>query len=165
MSELKTALVELMERHIVPAASWAFAWAASWFIGVDPALWSFIVFIVIDFVTALMAAYYQGKPITSRDFTRGFITKVAILILCLLGHPIENFVRLAGIPIELNLERWLPLGFTFGEILSVVENLYKCGVPIPAKLVEILINGKKVMPQTASKDQIDELFNQGEPKQ
>lgn len=164
MSDLKAAIVELLEKYVVPGTSWAFAWVASWFMGVEPALWSYVVFVVIDVATGVMASIYQGKPITSREWTRGFVTKGGILILCLMGHPIETFIGQVGIAVELNLERWLPLGFTFGEILSVVENLYKCGVPIPAKIVAILIKGKQVMEQPATKEQMDELFKTPEPK-
>src|SRR3990167_2790919 len=151
-------MIHLMDRIIVPAVQWSAAFVASWFMGVEPALWSYIIFVVIDVFTGVMASIYQGKPITSREWTRGLITKAGVLLFCLLGHPMELFLVLAGIPVELNLERWLPIGFTFGEILSVVENLYKCGVPIPAKLVQLLIKGKGMMVENATQEQMDELI-------
>lgn len=157
--ETKDDLIHLMERYIVPAVQWSAAFVASSFLGVEPALWSYVIFVVIDVITGVMASMYQGKPITSREWTRGLITKAAVLMFCLLGHPIERFLQVAGVAVELNLERWLPIGFTFGEILSVVENLYKCGVPIPARVVQILIKGRGVMAEQATPEQMEELFH------
>jgi len=148
-----------MEDKLRIGAQLLLSWIAAQFMGLSPALWALAAAIAVDTFTGILASWYESTPIRSRDFHRGLITKACILLLCLFGHPMEHFLTVSvGVPIEMNMERWMPVLFTFGEIISIIENFHRCGVPLPGFLIDALIRGRKMLPGTATREQLQELL-------
>jgi toxin secretion/phage lysis holin len=134
------------------------SWVAAQFLGISMAMWALVIALGVDVATGLIAAWYQGTPIKSRDFHRGLVTKALILFLCMLGHPLETFLSAGvGVSVEMHMERWLPLFFVFGEVVSILENFHRCNVPLPAFLIDAIVKGRSLMPKPATDDQIKAL--------
>ncbi len=148
-----------MREKIVVAGQYIVAGFVAHYTGIPAALKTLAGAMLVDIITGMMAARYQGIQIKSRALTNGALHKAAILLLCFLGHPFETFLSDSlGVSIELNIERWIPIVFIFGEILSIMENLVRCDVQLPGFLVMLLIKGKSAVPSPATEAQLDELF-------
>jgi toxin secretion/phage lysis holin len=87
-----------------------------------------VIFIVIDYVTGLIAAGYQGK-LSSRIGFKGIAKKVMIFALVAVAHLID---RALG---DNHLFRDATIYFYLAnELLSILENAGKTGLPIPDQI-------------------------------
>ena len=90
------------------------------------ALQSLAVFIFIDYITGVMAAYMQPSAELSSDKgLRGLVKKLALMTFVVFAHWLDNAV---GQSVFCTLVVYVLLGT---EGLSITENLGRCGVPIP----------------------------------
>lgn len=88
-----------------------------------------LAFVIIDYVSGVVAAAFDGK-LNSEVGLRGIAKKVSIFAIVAVAHLID--VALVG---QASLFRDVAIFFYLAnEILSIFENVGKIGVPIPEKL-------------------------------
>lgn len=115
------------------------------------ALLTLAMFVVFDIVTGIWASFV-AKKVSSDVGIRGVSKKIGMFAALLLVHLVEDR---SGV--ELNLEFGGAFAYTVIEIVSTVENLANIGVPIPKKLVEVLIQVKKIKVESATKEDLKAL--------
>ena len=97
-------------------------------------LTALFVCIVLDYVTGLIKAGILHKLSSEVGF-KGILKKVLILLVVALAHLVDDCVG-SG-------ETWRNIAVVFyisNEGLSILENCVVCGLPVPDKLKEILVN-------------------------
>jgi toxin secretion/phage lysis holin len=86
-------------------------------------------FMLIDYITGVMAAYMKPKSkLSSKRGLRGIVKKLALVTFVVFAHYLDLAI---GQNIFCLLVTYALLG---NEGLSIVENLSHCGVPIPASI-------------------------------
>lgn len=101
--------------------------------GVDDLLVALLVFMIIDYVTGIIAAWMlPGTKLDSHKSYKGLWKKFLILCVVCAGHI---FGHITGQEIIRTIIIWFYLG---NEGLSILENIANCGVPIPNKVKENL---------------------------
>ena len=105
-----------------------------WFLGgADGFLYALIAFVVIDYITGVMCAIVD-KKLSSEVGFKGIFKKVLIFILVGVGNIID--VQVLG---EAGVLRTAVIFFYLSnEGVSLLENAGHLGLPIPAKLKEVL---------------------------
>lgn len=115
--------------------------AASYLWGeLDGLLAALIVFMAVDYVTGMIAAYSQ-KELSSRVGFIGIAKKGMMMLIVAIGHVIDTQMFDGGSAVC----RSIIIGFYIGnEGLSIMENTSVLGVPWPPALTEVLrqLNGK-----------------------
>lgn len=92
-----------------------------------------LVCIVIDYITGLLKGAILKKLSSDVGF-KGILKKVFILMIVGLAHVIDNCVG-SG-------ETWRNIVIVFyicNEGLSIIENSVACGLPVPEKLKDVLL--------------------------
>lgn len=103
--------------------------------GWDVWLQVLVAFIVLDYLTGVLAALYS-KELDSSVGHKGIIKKVFILCLVAVAYQLDV---LSGT----NIIRVAVIGFYIGtEGLSIVENAIKAGLNVPDKLKDALVQIK-----------------------
>ena len=106
----------------------AFLWGR-----LDGLLYALIAFMVIDYITGLIVAYIR-KEISSKVGAKGIAKKVFILALVAVANILDSQVVGGS-----SVCRSAVIGFYIAnEGISVTENAYLMGVPVPKKIVEVL---------------------------
>jgi len=94
-----------------------------------------VAFVVIDYVTGVLAAASEGK-LNSEIGMKGIAKKVFIFIFVALGNLADTALDMQG-----NLLRNAVIYFYLAnELLSIIENAGRMGIPVPGileKAVEI----------------------------
>jgi toxin secretion/phage lysis holin len=106
-----------------------------------------IAFIIIDYITGIVAAAFN-KKLSSAKGAKGIAKKVAILLIVTLGHIIDVNIIGSGS----YLQTMIILFYIANEGISIIENAHTLGLPIPAKLVEILEQIKQKSDDTPPED-------------
>lgn len=105
-----------------------------WFLGgVDGFLYALLIFVVVDYLTGLMAAYIQ-KKISSEVGFRGICRKVAIFCLVGIAHILDAQVIKTGSV----LRTAIVFFYLSNEGISILENITVIGLPVPQKLKDVL---------------------------
>jgi len=105
-----------------------------WFIGGwDGFLYSLIVFVVVDYLTGVMAALVE-KKVSSEVGFRGIFKKVLIFMLVGIGHVIDKHIIGDGGA----LRTAVIFFYISNEGISIIENACRIGLPVPEKLRDIL---------------------------
>lgn len=100
--------------------------------GVDAAMKTLIVMMVVDYVSGVMSAFVR-KELSSKIGWHGIVKKVANLLLVVVGFQVDSIAKTNGVV------RTAVIYFLVGmEGLSILENLGECGVPIPSFLKNAL---------------------------
>lgn len=87
-----------------------------------------IVFVAIDYLTGMIAAAYEGK-LSSRVGFKGIAKKVMIFAVVAVAHLIDSAIG------ENHLFRDAVIYFYLAnELLSILENAGRTGLPIPDKI-------------------------------
>ena len=90
-------------------------------------------FMLIDYISGVMAAYMRPKAkLSSKRGLRGLVKKLALAMLVVFAHYLDIAV---GQHVFMTLAVYVLLG---NEGLSIVENLSYCGAPIPAGIKDKL---------------------------
>ena len=112
----------------------AFGGFLGWFLGgVDGFLYALIAFTVIDYITGVMCAITDKKLSSSVGF-KGICRKVLIFTLVGIGNIVDVYVLGQG-----GVLRTAVIFFYLSnEGVSIMENTAHLGLPIPAKLKEVL---------------------------
>lgn len=95
--------------------------------GWDMALQVLVLFVALDYITGLAAAWYE-KKLDSNVGMRGIAKKILLFVPVAVGYWLD---------IALGTEMLRSLAIFFyiaNEGLSILENLSRAGVPIPAPL-------------------------------
>lgn len=124
-------------KQIISTMQYVFAGVGGfmgWFLGgLDGFLYALIMFVSIDYLTGLMAAYVQ-KKISSEVGFRGICRKVAIFCLVGVGHVLDTQVIQNGSV----LRTAVIFFYLSNEGISIIENIAIIGLPVPKKLKDVL---------------------------
>ena len=106
-----------------------------WFLGgADGFLYALIVFVAIDYITGVMCAIVDHKLSSEVGF-KGICKKVLIFMMVGIGNIIDvQVLGQAGV-----LRTAVIFFYLSNEGVSMLENAGHLGLPIPAKLKEILV--------------------------
>ena len=112
----------------------AFGGFLGWFLGgFDGFLYALIAFTVIDYITGVMCAI-TDKSLSSAVGFRGICRKVLVFTLVGIGNIVDVYVLGQG-----GVLRTAVIFFYLSnEGVSIMENTAHLGLPIPAKLKEVL---------------------------
>ena len=112
----------------------AFGGFLGWFLGgFDGFLYALIAFTVIDYITGVMCAITDKKLSSSVGF-KGICRKVLIFTLVGIGNIVDVYVLGQGGV----LRTAIIFFYLSNEGVSIMENSAHLGLPIPAKLKEVL---------------------------
>ncbi len=99
--------------------------------GLDVLLTALLICIVIDYITGICAAIYQGRLNSTTGF-RGILKKVVILLVVALAYTVGHIVGVDSV-------RDLVIGFYIAnEGISILENAGRMNVPVCKQLAVIL---------------------------
>ncbi len=117
--------------HIIFAAigGW-FGWLLG---GWDGFLYALVAFVVIDYLTGLMAAAVE-KKLSSEVGFRGIFKKILIFMLVGIGSILDRQIIGDGSV----LRTAVIFFYISNEGISIIENAGRIGLPIPQKLKDIL---------------------------
>ena len=105
-----------------------------WFLGgCDGLLYALIAFVTVDYVTGVMCAVVDRKLSSSVGF-KGIFRKVLIFIMVGIAHILDTQVIGNGSV----LRTAVIFFYISNEGVSLLENSGQLGLPIPAKLKEVL---------------------------
>ena len=91
-----------------------------------------LVVMAIDYITGIAAAIYDGSGLDSRVGFWGLMKKGLILLVVLLSHRIDF---LLGVDVAMG---GAIAFYTVNELLSIVENYGRLGLPLPPQLREVI---------------------------
>lgn len=91
----------------------------------------------LDYITGLCAAIHS-KTISSEIGFRGIAKKVVLFALVSLAHIIDRYLITSGDTIQ----AMTTLFYIANEWISILENATRIGIPLPAKLKEVLLSMK-----------------------
>lgn len=130
----------------IPAIiKWAAAAIVGLIAGVPSLVWTLVGFMIIDYVTGVGAAYVNHELCSEEGF-RGLIKKMMALLFVLAVHMAEResglTLHVGGV--EVHLDQAAATLLIFNEIISLIENCAKAGIPIPSVAVSWLQRFKKI---------------------
>lgn len=120
--------------NVVQLAFAAIGGGIGWFLGgADGFLYALIVFVAIDYITGVMCAIVDHKLSSEVGF-KGICKKVLIFMMVGIGNIIDvQVLGQAGV-----LRTAVIFFYLSNEGVSMLENAGHLGLPIPAKLKEVL---------------------------
>ncbi len=99
----------------------------------DGLLYALVAFMILDYVTGIIAAWVRRELSSAVGFT-GIAKKVFILALVAVGHILDAHVLGGG-----SVCRSAVIGFYLAnEGISILENAGNIGLPLPKKLIDVL---------------------------
>ena len=101
--------------------------------GFDGFLYALVIFVVVDYITGLMAAAVE-KKLSSEVGFKGIFRKVVIFCLVAVGHIVDTHVIREGSV----LRTAVIFFYLSNEGISILENAARTGLPIPEKLKAVL---------------------------
>lgn len=101
--------------------------------GFDGFLYALVVFVVVDYITGLMAAAVE-KKLSSEVGFKGIFKKVVIFCLVAVGHIVDTYIIGEGSV----LRTAVIFFYLSNEGISVLENAARIGLPVPEKLKAVL---------------------------
>ena len=106
--------------------------------GMDIALKSLIVIMMIDYITGVASAIYN-KELSSKIGFKGIIKKFSYLCIVALSVVIDNLISQDGV-----IRTLVIYFFVANDGLSIIENMAQMDIKLPKKLVDSLeqIKGK-----------------------
>ena len=127
---------EIMKQFIT-AMQYVFAGIGGfmgWFLGgLDGFLYALIMFVIIDYITGLMAGFIQ-KKLSSEIGFKGICKKVTIFCLVGIGHVLDTRIIGSGSV----LRTAVIFFYLSNEGISIIENVAIIGLPVPKKLKDVL---------------------------
>lgn len=101
--------------------------------GFDGFLYALVVFVVVDYITGLMAAAVE-KRLSSEVGFKGIFKKVVIFCLVAVGHIVDTYIIGEGSV----LRTAVIFFYLSNEGISILENAARTGLPVPEKLKAVL---------------------------
>ena len=106
-----------------------------WFLGgFDGLLYALVAFVVIDYITGIMAAILEKKLSSNIGF-KGIFKKVLIFTFVGIGHIVDIYILQNGSAVRTAVIFF----YLSNEGLSIVENATKIGLPMPEKLKAVFV--------------------------
>ena len=108
--------------------------AIGWFFGgLDGLIYALLVFVIADYITGVMCAI-ADKQLSSEVGFKGICKKVLIFVMVGIGHIMDTYlIGNGGV-----LRTAIIFFYCSNEGISMLENAGHLGLPIPAKLKDIL---------------------------
>ena len=100
--------------------------------GMDIALKSLIIIMMIDYITGIASAIYN-KKLSSKIGFKGIIKKFSYLCIVALSVVIDNLIGQNGI-----IRTLVIYFFVANDGLSIIENMAEMDIKLPKKLVDSL---------------------------
>ena len=97
--------------------------------GFDGLIFALVAFVIIDYITGLMAAVIE-KKLSSEIGFKGIFKKVLIFILVGIGHTIDFYLIGKGSAVRTAVIFF----YLSNEGLSIIENASRIGLPVPEQL-------------------------------
>lgn len=124
-------------KQIVTAMQYVFAGIGGfmgYFLGgFDGFIYALVVFVVVDYLTGVMAAVIK-KEVSSEVGFKGICKKVTIFCLVGIGHILDTQIIQAGSV----LRTAVIFFYLSNEGISIIENIAIIGLPVPQKLKDVL---------------------------
>ena len=105
--------------------------------GIDIALQSLLIVIVIDYLTGIASAIYN-KELSSKIGFKGIIKKFSYLFVVALSVVIDNLLGQSGL-----IRSLVIYFFVANDGLSIIENMSEMNIKLPQKLIDALEQIKK----------------------
>lgn len=105
--------------------------------GIDIAIQSLLIVIVIDYLTGIASAIYN-KELSSKIGFKGIIKKSCYLLVVALSVVIDNLLGQSGL-----IRNLVIYFFVANDGLSIIENMAEMNVKLPQKLIDALEQIKK----------------------
>ena len=105
--------------------------------GIDIALQSLLIVIVIDYLTGIASAIYN-KELSSKIGFKGIIKKFSYLLVVALSVVIDNLLGQSGL-----IRSLVIYFFVANDGLSILENMAEMNIKLPQKLIDALEQIKK----------------------
>ena len=105
--------------------------------GMDIALKSLIIIMMIDYITGIASAIYN-KKLSSKIGFKGIIKKFSYLCIIALSVVIDNLIGQNGV-----IRTLVIYFFVANDGLSIIENMAEMDIKLPKKLVDSLEQIKK----------------------
>ena len=100
---------------------------------IDGLVYALLVFIILDYVTGVIAACIN-KNLSSEVGFKGIAKKVVILLVVAVGNIVDVYILGGGA-----VCRSTVIGFYLAnEGISILENAGNLGIPLPKKLISVL---------------------------
>lgn len=127
--------------HVIAAIKCTVALLGGWIAwllgGVDKLLIALLAFMAMDYITGLLSAWTR-RIISSETGFRGIAKKVILLGVVAVAFLIEDITG-GGLP----LREMTIMFFLANEGLSILENAANAGLPLPKRLVDVLVQVKE----------------------
>ena len=101
--------------------------------GNDGFLYALVVFVVLDYITGVMAAVIE-KNVSSEIGYKGIFKKVVIFVLVGVGNVVDQQIIGSGQAIRTAVIFF----YLSNEGISILENSARIGLPIPERLKDVL---------------------------
>ena len=105
--------------------------------GWDKLLQVLVLFVVIDYITGVVAAWFE-KRLSSEVGAKGILKKLLIFAVVAIATSLDKMTGTNEV-----FRSLVVLFYVSNEGLSVIENLGKCGVPVPGALREAILKLKE----------------------
>lgn len=117
-----------------------------WFLGGwDGFIYALAVFVLLDYVTGVMCAILDRKLSSEVGF-RGIFKKILIFALVGVGHILDvQIIGTGGV-----LRTGIIFFYLSNEGISILENAGHIGLPVPKKLMDVLVQIKS--PESDERD-------------
>ncbi|MBD3948438.1 phage holin family protein [Tuanshanicoccus lijuaniae] len=129
--------MDIMVKHMT-----VFGGVLGWLLGeLDGFLYALVVFVILDYLTGIMAAIVE-KRLSSEQGFKGIFKKITLFTLVALAHIIDNEILKKGGAVRMAVIFF----YLANEGLSILENVTRMGVNVPPQLRSVLekINEKEV---------------------
>lgn len=126
------------------------ALAASFWLSMSATVHVLLFMMLIDYITGLVAAFRE-KCWDSSIAWSGLGKKFVVLLLVVTGSMLQ---KSSGLNLPVDLGEAVAFFYVFQELVSVLENAIRCGVPVPDVLVSALA---KVKPKAATTQEVQAL--------
>lgn len=139
--------------HLPTAWQWATGLLASIVIATPAAVQALIVLMAIDYATGIICALMACSLSSARGW-RGLAAKTLTLLLVGTAQYVSRFMHLgfdAGAAVA--------MAFAANELISIVENCARAGVPIPEPLLVVVIRAKRLTGRTRSAAEVEEALS------
>ncbi|OOB75784.1 holin [Clostridium haemolyticum] len=122
-------IIEIIKMIFASIGGWI-----GWILGgTDGFLYALIAFVVIDYLTGIMASILTQKLSSEVGF-RGIFKKVLTFVLVGVAHIIDFYIIGSGSAIRTAVIFF----YISNEGISILENTAKIGLPIPERLKNVL---------------------------
>ncbi len=90
-----------------------------------------VAMVILDYLTGVITAAYQGK-LNSEIGVKGIARKLLIFVLVAVAHLLDGVLEL-----ECVVQNTVIYFYISNEIISILENCIKLGLPVPKIIVKL----------------------------